>query len=130
VAYLALDQPAEHRGRMTFEDSASVRDLLASHRTLLAWVRTAMAFAGLGFAVARFGLRPGQGPVSAYLGVVLIVVAMLMMTIGYLQHRQLLSEEMTPPGAPTPARWPGVVVTVCCLLACGMMIPYLLIVAA
>jgi hypothetical protein len=38
------------------EDSARMRDLLASNRTLLAWVRTAISFAGLGFVVARFGL--------------------------------------------------------------------------
>jgi len=115
---------------VTAEDSARVRDLLASHRTLLAWVRTAMAFAGLGFAVARFGLKPDEVRLSVYLGIVMVAVAMLMMVIGYLQHRKLLTEEMAPPGAPAPPRWPGVAVTACCLLACIALIPYLIVVAA
>jgi uncharacterized membrane protein YidH (DUF202 family) len=114
---------------VTAEDSARVRDLLASHRTLLAWVRTAMAFAGLGFAVARFGLRPDEVRLSAILGIVLVVVGMLMMVMGYLQHRQLLTQEMAPPGAPAPVRGPGVVVTACCLVACAALIPYLIVVA-
>lgn len=113
----------------TAEDSARARDLLASNRTLLAWVRTSMAFAGLGFAVARFGLEPGKVRLSAYLGIMMIVVAVLMTVIGYLQHRELLAEEMALPGAPAPARWPGVAVTSCCLAACVALIPYLIVVA-
>jgi hypothetical protein len=38
------------------DDSARMRDLLASNRIMLAWLRTAVSFAGLGFVVARFGL--------------------------------------------------------------------------
>jgi uncharacterized membrane protein YidH (DUF202 family) len=70
------------------DDSARVRDLLASNRTLLAWLRTAMAFAGLGFAVARFGLRPNEVRLSAFMGIVMVVMAMLM--VG---HRRLTHEE-------------------------------------
>lgn len=45
---------------MNADDSARVRDLLASNRTLLAWVRTSISFSALGFAVAKFELRPDQ----------------------------------------------------------------------
>ena len=55
-----------------------------------------MAFAGLGFAVARFGLDPGEVRLSAYLGIVMVTVAALMTVIGYLQYRELLAEEMAP----------------------------------
>jgi uncharacterized membrane protein YidH (DUF202 family) len=46
-------------GRVSPEDSARMRDLLASNRTLLAWIRTSLSFAGLGFVVARFGRTQG-----------------------------------------------------------------------
>jgi uncharacterized membrane protein YidH (DUF202 family) len=42
------------------DDSARMRDLLASNRTMLAWIRTALSFAGLGFVVAKFGRTPGM----------------------------------------------------------------------
>jgi uncharacterized membrane protein YidH (DUF202 family) len=111
------------------DDSARVRDLLASNRTLLAWVRTSIAFAGLGFAVARFGLKPDEVRLSAYLGIVMVVVAVLITVMGFVQHRKLVTQEMAPPGAPQPVRWPGVVVIACCLVVCLVLIPYLAVVA-
>ena len=47
---------------MDAEDSARVRDLLASNRTLLAWVRTALSFAALGFAGAASQIASGALP--------------------------------------------------------------------
>ena len=117
---------------VTADDSARVRDLLASHRTLLAWLRTSLAFAGLGFGVARFGLKPNLSPdevrTSADLGIVFVGVAVLLTLVGYAQHVMLLKEELAPPGAPQPARWPGVVATICVLVICAIMIPYLAVV--
>jgi putative membrane protein len=107
------------------EDSARVRDLLASNRTLLAWVRTSISFSALGFAVAKFELRPDQAKLSVYLGMVLVIVGAAMAIIGYIQHRNLLIQELAPPGAPAPTRWPGVVATVACLGVCAILLPYL-----
>jgi uncharacterized membrane protein YphA (DoxX/SURF4 family) len=84
---------------------------------------------GPGFAVARFGLEPGGVRLSAYLRMVMVVVAVLMTVIGQLQHREPLAEEMAPPGAPASARWPGVAVASCWLGACTALIPCLIVVA-
>jgi putative membrane protein len=107
------------------DDSARVRDLLASNRTLLAWVRTSISFSALGFAVAKFELRPDQARLSVYLGMVLVVVGAAMAIIGYTQHRNLLNQELAPPGSPQPTRWPGMVATLCCLGVCVVLLPYL-----
>jgi uncharacterized membrane protein YidH (DUF202 family) len=112
------------------DDSARVRDLLASNRTLLAWVRTSISFSGLGFGVARFGLQPDRVRLSAYLGIVMVIVALVMAVVGYAQHRQILMQEIAPPGSPQPPRWPGVVVTSCCIAVCIILIPYLAVSAA
>jgi uncharacterized membrane protein YidH (DUF202 family) len=112
------------------EDSGRARDLLASNRALLAWVRTSMAFAGLGFAVAQVSaFEPGEVRLSAAPGIVMVVIAVLMAVIGYLQHRELPAGEMAPPGTPASVRWPGVAVTSCCLAACVVLIPDLIVVA-
>jgi putative membrane protein len=126
--------------RVTPEDSARMRDLLASNRTLLAWDRTAISFAGLGFVVAKFGLflrslspqpREATSPVlvhlSGYLGIFMVVVALLLTIIGFAQHRSVVLQEQPLPSSPQPARWPAVVATASCALACALLAVYLAI---
>jgi uncharacterized membrane protein YidH (DUF202 family) len=75
---------------MNEDDSARRRDLLANNRTSLAYIRTALAFAGLGFAVAKFGLSPKIMRVSGYLGTFKVLVGLLVVIIGFAQHRAVL----------------------------------------
>jgi putative membrane protein len=125
------------------EDSARMRDLLASNRTLLAWVRTAISFAGLGFVVARFGLfldaqqslktQAHMAPntdlvrLSGYLGIFMVLVALLLTVIGYTQHRSTVRQEQPRPDSPQPSQWPAVVATASCALACALLALYLAI---
>jgi uncharacterized membrane protein YidH (DUF202 family) len=79
------------------DDSARMRDFLASNRSLLAWIRTAASFAGLGFLVAEFGRTPDVISVSGYLRIFMVLVGLLLTSMGYAQHRATQSKE-------TPAR--------------------------
>lgn len=124
---------------MDSQDSARVRDRLASDRTLLAWLRTGVSLAGLGFVVAKFGLfldkldratRRSAGPrsihFSGYLGVALVLIGALVMTVGFVQHRQTLRQEGTRPDAPRPPEWPVLLATAGCLAASVVLAGYLL----
>ena len=86
---------------MNADDSARMRDLLASNRTLLAWIRTTVAFAGLGFVVAKFGSSPNMIRAAGY--------------------RSTLAKEKPPPGAPVPSRWPAITAAVSCALVCLLL---------
>jgi uncharacterized membrane protein YidH (DUF202 family) len=127
-------------GRVSPEDSARMRDLLASNRTLLAWIRTSISFAALGFVVARFGLvlgtlKTSAGPpespalvhLSGYIGIFMVLVGLLLTIIGYAQHRSVVTQEQVLPGSPRPPWWPPVVATTCCALACAILAGYLAI---
>jgi putative membrane protein len=107
------------------DDSARMRDLLASNRTMLAWIRTALSFAGLGFVVAKFGRSPGMIRFAGGLGIFLVLVGLLITILGYTQHRHVLLSEKAPPGAPSPSRWPAVMVVACCALSCALLAAYL-----
>lgn len=92
---------------MNADDSARLRDLLASNRTLLAYIRTALAFAGLGFAVAKLGLNPKMMHASGYPGTFMVLVGLLVTITGFAQHRAvLLKVGPPPPGPPGPSRFP------------------------
>jgi putative membrane protein len=110
---------------MNSEDSARVRDLLASNRTLLAWLRTAMAFDGMGFAVARFS--PGSKPVLAagLLGIAMVAIGMLMTLAGLWQHESIIRQEHAGPQVPQPMRWPASAAAASCAVACLFLIAYL-----
>ena len=110
---------------MNADDSARMRDLLASNRTLLSWIRTGISFAGLGFVVARFGRNAHMVRISGLLGIFMVLVGLLLTVMGYLQHRTILSQEKPPPGAPVPSAWPAVMATACCTLACAFLVAYL-----
>jgi putative membrane protein len=107
------------------DDSARMRDLLASNRTMLAWIRTALSFAGLGFVVAKFGRSPHMIHLAGGIGIFLALIGLLFTILGYVQHREVLISEAAPPGAPVPIRWPAVTAAVCCVLSCALMAVYL-----
>ena len=123
---------------MNAEDSARMRDLLASNRTLLAWIRTAISLAGLGFVVARFGLfldslkpaaRQHSDPAlvnfSGYLGISLAAVGLLLTVLGLLQHQSVIAQEAPQPDSPQPLQWPALMATAICALACAALAVYL-----
>ncbi|MHB8671341.1 MAG: YidH family protein [Acidimicrobiales bacterium] len=127
---------------MDAEQSARVRDRLASDRTLLAWLRTGIAVSGLGFVVAKFGLflkkldqlavkapprTGGAAPVSAYLGVALVSLGGLLTALGFVQHRGTLRQERVAPGGPRPAEWPIVVATAGCMVTIAVLAVYLVV---
>jgi putative membrane protein len=107
------------------DDSARMRDLLASNRTMLAWIRTALSFAGLGFVVAKFGRSPDMVHFAGGLGIFLVLVGLLITIVGYIQHQNVLSSEKAPPDAPVPIRWPAATVVACCALSCAVLAVYL-----
>lgn len=110
---------------MNSEDSARMRDLLASNRTMLAWIRTALSFAGLGFVVAKFGRIEHTIRFAGPLGIFLALVGLLFTIIGYAQHRATLIIEEAPPGAPAPLRWPTFTAAICCAVTCALIAAYL-----
>jgi putative membrane protein len=123
---------------MNAEDSARMRDLLASNRTLLAWIRTAVSLAALGFVVARFGLfldtirpaarqhaDPGLANFSGYLGISLTVMGLLLTVLGLIQHQSVVAQEAPRPDSPQPLQWPALLATGVCALACVALAIYL-----
>ena len=110
---------------MTAGDSAKLRNLLANNRTLLAYIRTALAFAGLGFAVAKFGLNPRTMHVSGYLGTFMVLVGLLIIIIGFAQHRAVMLKVETQPGVPGPSRSSHVAAAAGCALVCALLAVYL-----
>jgi putative membrane protein len=128
---------------MNAEDSARMRDLLASNRTLLAWIRTAVSLAGLGFVVARFGLfldslkpaagRPADPAVanfSGYLGISLAIVGLLLTVLGFIQHQSVIAQEAPQPDSPQPLQWPAMLATAICALTCAALAVYLAVTPA
>jgi putative membrane protein len=109
------------------DDSARMRDLLASNRTMLAWIRTALSFAGLGFVVAKFGRSPNMIHFSGSLGIFMALVGLLFTIIGYAQHRATWIVEQGPAGTPTPLRWPTVAAAACCAVTCALLAGYLVV---
>jgi putative membrane protein len=110
---------------MNADDGTSLRNLLANNRTLLAYIRTALSFAGLGFAVAKFGLGPKTGHVSGYLGTFMVLVGLLVIVIGFVQHRAIVRQVGAPSGEPAAARVPHIAAAVGCVLVCALLAIYL-----
>lgn len=107
------------------EDSARVRDLLASNRTLLAWLRTALAFDGMGFAVARFSAGDKPDLAAGLLGIAMVAMGMFMTLAGLWQHLSIVRQEDPGPESPQPMRWPASVAAAGCAIACVFLIAYL-----
>jgi putative membrane protein len=106
---------------MTAEDPARLRNLLANDRTLLAYIRTALSFAGIGFAVAKFGLSPKMGHTGDYLGIFMVLVGLLVIVIGFVQHRSVARQV----GVPSQVRVIHLAATAGCVLVCALLAIYL-----
>ena len=89
-------------------DGGDPRVFFAAERTLLAWLRTGLTVMALGFVVARFGLflhllstqssatpTPHELGVSAWLGVVFVIIGALAILVATIQHRRFVS--LLPP---------------------------------
>jgi uncharacterized membrane protein YidH (DUF202 family) len=111
------------------DDSARMRDLLASNRTMLAWIRTSLSFAGLGFVVAKFGRTAGMIHFALALGIFMALVGLLFTVIGYVQHQATWRVENPPADAPAPLRWPTVTAAACCTVTCALVAAYLAVTA-
>ena len=96
-------------------DESDPRVFFAAERTLLAWLRTGLTVMALGFVVARFGLflhlLSAQSPatlgqrepgVSAWLGVVFVIIGALAILVATIQHRRFVS---LLPSADLPASY-------------------------
>jgi uncharacterized membrane protein YidH (DUF202 family) len=109
------------------DDSARLRDLLASRRTLLAYIRTALSFAGLGFAVAKFGLSPKMTHVAVLLGTLMVLVGLMFAIAGLAQHRAVVLEiEPRPPASPRPSSSFHLAAGIGSALVCVLLAIYLL----
>lgn len=82
----------------------TMRTALAADRTLLAWVRTGIALMGFGFFIERFGLvlrefamlqdmpMPPSHRFSAWLGLALVVVGIVALVGGAIEHRAAIRD--------------------------------------
>jgi putative membrane protein len=108
---------------MTPDDLATLRNLLANDRTLLAYIRTALSFAGIGFAVAKFGLNPKMTHLAGYLGTFMVLVGLLVILIGFAQHRAVVRKVGLP--SATSTRVTHVAAAGGCALVCALLAIYL-----
>jgi putative membrane protein len=109
---------------MTPDDPARLRNLLANDRTLLAYIRTALSFAGIGFAVAKFGL-PKMTHLAGYLGTFMVLVGLLVILIGFAQHRAVVRQLGLASTAPAGARAAHIAAASGCALVCALLAVYL-----
>lgn len=110
---------------MTPDDPATLRNLLANDRTLLAYIRTALSFAGIGFAVAKFGLNPKMTHLAGYLGTFMVLVGLVVILIGFGQHRAVVRKVGPASTTPTSTRVTHIAAAGGCALVCALLAIYL-----
>jgi len=110
---------------MTAEDPARLRNLLANDRTLLAYIRTSLSFAGIGFAVAKFALSPKMTHVAGYLGTFMVLVGLVVIVIGFAEHRSVLRQVGLSSPVPVRTRVTHIAATAGCVLVCALLAIYL-----
>ena len=106
------------------DDPARLRNLLANDRTLLAYIRTALSFAGIGFAVAKFGL-PKMTHLAGYLGTFMVLVGLLVIVIGFAEHRAVVRQVGLASPVPATTRVTHVAAAVGCMLVFVLLAIYL-----
>lgn len=112
-------------------------DHLANERTFLAWIRTSIALIGFGFVIVKFALfikqisialgekasLPTKG-YSAMIGVMMVALGALMAALAYIRYINV--EKQLNTGNYFPSRWLTSLVTVSIIVACILLILYLL----
>ena len=110
---------------MTVDDPARLRNLLANDRTLLAYIRTALSFAAIGFAVAKFGLSPRMMHLAGWLGTFMVLVGLLVIVIGFVEHRGVVRQLGLSSQASARARVTHLAAAAGCMLVCALLAIYL-----
>jgi putative membrane protein len=117
--------PPDEPGDLSRPSPVDTRQQLAADQTLLAWIRTAIALAALGFVVAKFNLFLRQiqqvsastSQTARAVGLALVAAGLLMILIGFFQHRQVTTM-LARHGDPLEiAKWPAVAGSAVALLA-------------
>jgi len=105
-----------------------MNDKLANDRTFLAWLRTGIACFGLGFVVAKAALiiKAGGTPVSnkglySVTGILIVLAGAVLVTAGFLQHRQVQSLLSTDESFPAD-RWPLTTTVVAVVAGCVLAV--------
>jgi uncharacterized membrane protein YidH (DUF202 family) len=75
--------------------------------------------------VAKFGLGPKTSHVSGYLGIFMVLVGLLVIVIGFAQHRAVVRQVGAPSGEPAAARVLHIAAAVGCVLVCALLAIYL-----
>lgn len=118
------DQPKLAPDQRNVDDPARLRNLLANDRTLLAYIRTALSFAGIGFAVAKFGL-PKMTHLAGYLGTFMVLVGLLVIVIGFAEHRAVVRQVGMASAVPATMRVTHIAAAGSCVLVCALLAIYL-----
>jgi putative membrane protein len=112
-------------------------DHLANERTFLAWIRTSIALMGFGFVIVKFALfvrqvslalgeKAGLPPkgFSAIIGVFMVAMGAITAILAYIRYRSV--EKQLNSDSYYPSQWLSVLVTVSIVIACVLLIIYLL----
>lgn len=118
------DQPKLAPDQRNVDDPTRLRNLLANDRTLLAYIRTALSFAGIGFAVAKFGL-PKMTHLAGYLGTFMVLVGLLVIVIGFAEHRAVVRQVGMASAVPATMRVTHIAAAGGCVLVCALLAIYL-----
>jgi len=121
--------PKEKRGNPT--------DHLANERTFLAWIRTSIALMGFGFVIVKFALFIRQVSIafgektvvpqkgySAIIGVFMVAMGAITAILAFIRYRNI--EKQLNSNSYFPSQWLSVLVTICIVIACILLVLYLL----